>query len=361
MKTTNILVIGIAMLVICCGIVSLQAVNYGTDAVGSEAVSADIGDPDIEASITNIWGSSHPIKLFGQDATLGQVVAVNLDFTADTPYFRDPLPTYTTCPGWGPEYYRNADKSVISRISTFGPSWQCTIVADICGGTGYMPGSEGYIQLTNPEWKITNVYSGSVILTEGGGYSYGDGISIDKQKGRIEWSGRGGCPACACHENEVKITFVVEKNPAPFVTVSTDKASYTTGETMQTSIHLENPSSENKSFVFTWYFGIPSTDSWTTIMSLPVTLPPDYNETFTIPIPVGDWGSSFDGVWTIGATNPTSIIRLHSQYDGKGFYNIISDSTEWSYVATAMGEEETALEDIAEETKKIIERVELPS
>jgi len=37
MKKTNILVIGIAMSVIFCGIVSLQAVNYGSDVMGSEA------------------------------------------------------------------------------------------------------------------------------------------------------------------------------------------------------------------------------------------------------------------------------------------------------------------------------------
>ena len=65
---------------------------------------------DIEASITHQWGSGAPqIKLFSQDAGVGQVVTAVLN-EYDQKYalraFEDPpLAVFSACPGYG--YYRD--------------------------------------------------------------------------------------------------------------------------------------------------------------------------------------------------------------------------------------------------------------
>ncbi len=183
------------------------------------------GGPDIEAAITNQWGSgAPPIKIFGRDAALGEVVVATLD-EYDEKYalraFEDPLPVHNACPGYG--YFRDANMSIISRISI--GSWRQMILIRHAGGRGFCPGSEGYMQLLGNEWKIIDVLS-----DQGPDNSYyGFGLNIDEVNGRIEWQGRGGCPACACLENDTKIAVVVEKNPVgpnytPFISTRSTTA-----------------------------------------------------------------------------------------------------------------------------------------
>jgi hypothetical protein len=154
-----------------------------------------------------------PIVLFGQNANLGQVVQADLD--ADS--FSDPLPTYDSrC--LGPKNY---DKLVISRFRE-GDN-KVRIVMDITGGTGFRPGSEGYIKITNPDYKITKIYDHSDYIgvlppsvqpTDlfflHNDYS-GFGRVVDMEEGSISWQGRGTCPACACRENYFRMEFLVEK------------------------------------------------------------------------------------------------------------------------------------------------------
>lgn len=183
------------------------------------------GGPDIEAAITNQWGSgAPPIKIFGRNAALGEVVTATLD-EYDEKYalraFEDPLPVHNACPGYG--YFRDANMSIISRISI--GSWRQMILIRHAGGRGFRPGSEGYIQLLGDEWKIIDVLS-----DQGPDNSYyGFGLNIDEVNGRIEWQGRGGCPACACLENDIKIAVVVEKKPVgpdytPFISTRSTAA-----------------------------------------------------------------------------------------------------------------------------------------
>ena len=124
--------------------------------------------------------------------------------------FEDPFPTYSPCPGYG--YYRDGNLSVISRLSLLQNKVLVQVRHD--GGRGRYPGSAGYIQIINPEWKITEVLAIAPPPTDQGG----DGVILDEESGRIEWSGRGACPGCACREGCTFISFVVEKNPAPPVT-----------------------------------------------------------------------------------------------------------------------------------------------
>lgn len=168
---------------------------------------------DIEAKITNIWGSNYPIVLFGQNAALRQVVSADLDSSP----ISEPLPVYTVCIG-----PRNSDKSVISRFKI--SDTKVRIVVNITGGKGFSPGSEGYIKIDNPDWRITEILPGSTL--EMNRDYYGSGINIDEVNGLITWSGRGGCTACACNENEVNMQFIVEKatviidNTAPITEIS---------------------------------------------------------------------------------------------------------------------------------------------
>jgi hypothetical protein len=175
----------------------------------------DSDDKDIQVEIRNIWTSDSrsPIILFGQLASLEQVVEADLDLDS----FSDPIPVYDNrCLG-----SKNYDKSIISRVRE-GDN-KVRIIADVTGGTGSYPGSEGYIKITNPEWKITKfLYNPSNWNGPLGSYItphtdyFGDGTKIDTTTGEISWQGRGGCPACACRESSVHMEFIVEKiGPIP--------------------------------------------------------------------------------------------------------------------------------------------------
>ena len=184
--------------------------------VSAGTVSAtDSEDMDIQAEIRNIWSydAMSPILLFGQNANLGQVVQA--DLSADS--FSDPLPTYDSrCLG-----LKNYDKLVISRFRE--GNNKVRIVMDITGGTGFKPGSEGHIKITNPDYKITKIYDHNDYI----GVlpptvqppdlfflhndHFGFGRVIDMEEGSISWQGRGTCPACACRENYFRMDSLLRK------------------------------------------------------------------------------------------------------------------------------------------------------
>ena len=168
--------------------------------------------PDIEASVTALYGSDpRPIVLFGEPAEVGEVVQAELDYgdgTSTAP-FRDPLPDHPICAASGG--FRNSDKTVISRLGiSAGAGRDVLLVVDIAGSTGFQPGSAGYIRILNPEWRIVGVVAGDPRLnTDYAGF----GVRIDPDQGYVEWYGRGGCPACACHENGMNFVLVLRRHP----------------------------------------------------------------------------------------------------------------------------------------------------
>ncbi|MCU0287061.1 MAG: hypothetical protein MUF15_11775 [Acidobacteria bacterium] len=188
---------------------------------------------DIEAAITNQWGDgAPPIKIFGRDAAIGQVVTAALN-EYDEKYalrgFEDPLPVHNQCPGYG--YFRDANMSIISRITL--ACGRVVVLIRHAGGRGYEPGSEGYVQIRNG-WSIIDV-----LTNQGPDNSYsGFGLNINKSTGRIEWQGRGGCTACACLENDVKIAVVVEKTHYPSLYTSFSSTRTTTAN-IEASITTE--------------------------------------------------------------------------------------------------------------------------
>lgn len=171
---------------------------------------------DIEACVINQWGSDlKPIKIFDQDVSVGDTVRAPLckaqDCTGLPPrdWWDDFMPTYYQCPGYG--YIRDADASIISRITPGGPNERAIIFVRHAGGRGYYPGSEGYVKILNPQWKITRIIASSDMMHD----FYGSGVSIDRENGIITWLGRGGCSSCACQENRTVIAVMVEKTDTP--------------------------------------------------------------------------------------------------------------------------------------------------
>lgn len=179
------------------------------------AGNANAAVDDIEVKITNIWGSDYPILLFNQSTALGQVRTADLDSSP----ISEPVPTLV---GQLTEA-RNYDKSVVSRFKI--SDKKVRILVYIAGGRPFWPGSEGYLKITNPEWKITEIlkYSGDYPLQY---QYYGYGNNIDMNNGTIDWQMRGGCPDCANNENEFIVEFIVEKTKLTNITASADTYSY---------------------------------------------------------------------------------------------------------------------------------------
>jgi hypothetical protein len=172
-------------------------------------------DLDIEACITAQNGDDHPpIIIFDSVVSVGDTVRAHLckDDTCtgqdQRDWWDDFMPTYSQCPGYN--YWRDADASIISRITPHNAKDLVIIFARHAGGRGNNPGSEGYVKILNPEWKITRFLGGTIGHSE-----YGDGVEVDRQNGIVRWSGRYYCPYCACLEVASNIAFLVEKTDKP--------------------------------------------------------------------------------------------------------------------------------------------------
>ena len=90
------------------------------------------------------------------------------------------------------------------------------------------------------------------------------------------------------------------------VSISTDKYEYHPCETMNVTIGLENPTEETQYFIFEWYLNL-SDGQWYKIKNSSIVLPPQYNESFVIPVHVGNWSEeSFDATWFVALLNKTN-------------------------------------------------------
>lgn len=129
----------------------------------------------------------------------------------------------------------------------------------------------------------------------------------------------------------------------PEITITTDKTTYTTGDTMTISMDIANPT--EKSVTFEWYIGVPQLDIWVTYASAPI--PAGFNNSYTIPIPVGDWGPT-----------PFGLVHYVHMLDPVSGDVLVQDAALCAY-SPSVGKAMPV--DIEEEIKKTIERVELPS
>jgi parallel beta-helix repeat protein len=129
----------------------------------------------------------------------------------------------------------------------------------------------------------------------------------------------------------------------PTVSITTDKFSYKTGDTMTISIDIYNPT-ENI-VTFEWYWGVPQSDIWLLVTSVPI--PAGYNDTINISFSVPNRGST-----------PSGSVFYVQLLDGSGEV-LDADVAWWAYSSGRFMEAMSV--DLSKEIEKIIEKVELPT
>lgn len=136
--------------------------------------------------------------------------------------------------------------------------------------------------------------------------------------------------------------FSYEVEIPPTVSITTDKCEYCTGDTMNVTLDIINPTSD--AVRLEWYLWIPQFS-----FSIPMakaTMPPGFDDTYITTIEIGDWGATpFSAIWFV-----------HLLDAGSGEV-LCHDSAYWMY--TGKGKATPA--NLAEQINKTIERIELPS
>ena len=150
------------------------------------------------------------------------------------------------------------------------------------------------------------------------------------------------------HSDTTTIEIVKEKTT---ISISTDKFVYNPGDTMIITISFKNPTASSVDTYFLWYLGLPDYGYWKQMLVTPFTLPPGYEQSFTIPIPVGNWGgNSLNAMWYV------ALLKTTPPYE-----TISADTAEWWYVPIAKTQEGKVIpEEIAKEIEKGVDGVELP-
>ena len=116
--------------------------------------------------------------------------------------------------------------------------------------------------------------------------------------------------------------FVISTPAKPSVEITTDKEEYAAGDTMLIDITIANPTEEMQPVYFAWRLDLPDYGEQYWIMVLPLDLAPEYEQTFTIPWELGDYGFSFNAAWYVAFANTAT-------------YEIISEDTaDWIYSFT---------------------------
>ena len=129
----------------------------------------------------------------------------------------------------------------------------------------------------------------------------------------------------------------------PTVSITTDKFSYKTGDTMTITIDIYNPT-ENI-VTFEWYWGVPQSDIWLLVTSVPI--PAGYNDAINISFSIPNRGST-----------PSGSVFYVQLLDGSGEV-LEADVAWWAYSPDRFMEAMSV--DLSKEIEKIIEKVELPT
>jgi hypothetical protein len=135
----------------------------------------------------------------------------------------------------------------------------------------------------------------------------------------------------------------------PTVSIFTDNFEYAPGDTMNIALVFNNPTTSSVDTCFIWYLGLPDYGYWTQILVTPLTLSPSFDQSYDIPIPIGDWGeNSFNATWYV------ALLETAAPYE-----TISQDTADWRYVPSKMAYGETVPDEFAEEITKTVEAVEL--
>ena len=121
----------------------------------------------------------------------------------------------------------------------------------------------------------------------------------------------------------------------------------TTGDTMRITITLANPTERMQSVYFVWRLDISDYDLQYPVMTAPFSLTPGSEQTFTIPLKVGDYGVSFDASWHVAFYNATT------------FAVISEDTAYWRYVPAVKTQGEMMPEAIADNIRDALVGMEI--
>ena len=110
----------------------------------------------------------------------------------------------------------------------------------------------------------------------------------------------------------------------PTTGITTDEYQYTPGDTMTITVDIENPTASSVDTYFVWLFQQPEFDYMKPILVTRLTLPPYFDRTYNMDLPVGDWAPvGFNAEWYVALLEPIAPYELISY-----------DTTEWCYVPT---------------------------
>jgi len=140
----------------------------------------------------------------------------------------------------------------------------------------------------------------------------------------------------------------------PFIEIVTEKYGYTGGETMSINLMFANPTEEWQPVYFAWRLDLPDYGLQYWIMTKELYLPSDYEQTFTIPFTVGDYGIPFNASWYVAL------------YDTTTSEVISEDTADWKYVpakerARDGDEVMPEVEEIARKISKTVEKIKFPT
>ena len=218
------------------------------------------------------------------------------------------------------------------------------------------------IDVSPESWKMNTSeekqFSALATLTSGGtenvtlkaSWSSSDTSVLEHLDGgrfRAKNKGTAEIFATYCEEKD-NSTVIVIPPPTPTVSISTDKEEYHAGDTMSVTINFKNPTSDSIKTYFVWHLGLLDFGYWAPMMLTELTLPPNSDKTYNIPIAIGNWGMiEINARWYVAILETTVPYKIISQ-----------DTADWKYAPTKQGYEEKTPEEIAKEITKKIENVE---
>ena len=212
-------------------------------------------------------------------------------------------------------------------------SW--TFAITNCGG-----GTLTWTISADKTWITVSPTSGSTTETDKVTVTIDTTGLSGQQSGTISISSAGG--------NKQGIIEVYVELP-PSVSISTDKYEYNAGETMLINLTIANPADKMEPVYFAWRLDLPDYDLHYWIMIKALYLPSDYEQTFTIPLTLGDYGFSFNASWYVALYN-TTILEVLSE-----------DTANWRYVSSATAQGGVMPAEIAREITKEFVEIELPN
>ena len=199
---------------------------------------------------------------------------------------------------------------------------------------------------------IAGLMVGDILPAEGVGYVYVyDGVTHDLERQSDSVEQFIGCSGIDINDVDSDgqkeiitggcshIYVFGVSSTIPSVSISTDKTTYTTGDTMTVTINISNPTED--SVMFQWYWGVPQYSIWRSVKS--ATIPAGYANTLNFSFTIPNWGSTpFGNVFYVQLLDESSEV-------------LDAEVAWWAY---SPGVEAMSQVDIAEEIKRTIERME---